>query len=65
MSSEPLPLETLGEELLVHSLSGEALPPGKGGPYRLFVPVADSKSPCQNMKQLWRILIEPPPQSPA
>ena len=58
-ASEPVKLAALAEGVLLHSLAGEALPPGKGGPFRLLIPegVADAPSACANVKAVTRIVV--------
>jgi len=58
-ASEPVALRALGQGVLLHSLEGEALPEGQGGPFRLLIPegVADAPSACANVKAVTRIVI--------
>ncbi|MEE2677012.1 MAG: molybdopterin-dependent oxidoreductase, partial [Myxococcota bacterium] len=58
-ASEPVKLAALAEGVLLHTLAGEALPPGKGGPFRLLIPegVADAPSACANVKAVTRIVV--------
>lgn len=51
-TSEPLPVAEAGDAVLVHSLSGAALPTEQGGPFRLYAGKSDR---CANVKALVRI----------
>jgi G3E family GTPase len=57
-ASDPVPLALLREGLLLHTLAGEPLAPGKGGPVRLLIPPdAGPPSPCSNVKAVVRIAL--------
>ena len=56
-ATPPVAAGSLLAGLLVHTLDGEPLPPGKGGPYRLLVPGdAGPGGPCANVKGVVRIV---------
>ncbi len=54
MTTAPVPVGEAGNAVLVHGLDGEALPEGKGGPFRLLVPPGEG-SACANVKKVVRI----------
>jgi G3E family GTPase len=60
-ASEPVPLAVLREGFLIHTLDDEALPDGKGGPFRLMIPesVAGAPPGCVNVKGVTRIVVKP------
>lgn len=53
MTTDPLPVDQVGDALLVHGLDQGPLPDDKGGPFRLLVP--DGRSACANVKSVCRI----------
>jgi hypothetical protein len=58
-ASEPVDLDVLLQGVLLHSLEGEPLPPGKGGPFRLLIPEAASADPvsCANVKGVAKLVL--------
>lgn len=58
-ASEPVAVSVLARGLVLHTLEGEPLPPGKGGPFRLLLPadVPDAPSSCANVKGMARIVL--------
>jgi G3E family GTPase len=62
-ASQPVPVDVLAHGLLVHTLHGEPLPPGAGGPYRLLIPpeIAGAPPGCANVKAVTRIVLRPAP----
>jgi G3E family GTPase len=60
-ASEPVPIEVLREGFLIHTLDDEALPEGKGGPFRLMIPESVDGAPpgCANVKGVTRIVFKP------
>ena len=58
-ASEPVPLAALREGVLIHTLEGEPLPLGKGGPFRLMIPpdTPGVPSSCANVKSVVRIVM--------
>lgn len=60
-ATPPVPVEALLPGLLVHSVDGDPLPDGKGGPFRLFIPGdAGPGGPCANVKGVVRIALRIP-----
>ena len=57
MTTEPVPVDEVGDAVLVHGLDGAALPEGKGGPFRLLVPPGEG-SACANVKKVVRIQLD-------
>jgi G3E family GTPase len=59
-ASEPVPLPTLREGLLVHSQAGAPLAREQGGPFRLLIPegVGGAPSSCANVKAVVRIVVK-------
>ena len=57
MTTEPVAVAEAGDAVLVHGLRGEALPEGKGGPFRLLVPPG-AGSACANVKKVVRIQVD-------
>ncbi len=59
-TSEPVPLDALRQGVLLHTLDGEPLPAGKGGPFRLLIPehVENAPSACANVKGVVRIVLK-------
>lgn len=57
-ASEPVPVPTLLEGFLLHSVGGEPLAPGQGGPFRLLIP--ESANPpsgaCANVKGVAKLV---------
>ncbi len=60
MSTEPAPVDQVGDAVVVHGLDGVELPSEKGGPFRILVPPGDGQSVCGNVKKLARVLIASP-----
>ncbi len=58
-ASEPIPVPGLRAGYLLHSLDGEALPDGKGGPFRLLIPEGTEGVPpsCANVKGVVKIVL--------
>ena len=58
-ASEPVDLAVLREGVLLHSLEGEPLPEGQGGPFRLLIPEHASPEPvsCANVKGVAKIVV--------
>jgi hypothetical protein len=48
--------------VLLHSLDGEPLPAGQGGPFRLLIPEEASSEPvsCANVKGVAKIVVRDP-----
>lgn len=58
MVTEPVPLSSLSEAVLVHTLDGGPLSAGKGGPFRLLIPGdAGPGGPCANVKKVVRVVV--------
>lgn len=53
LTTDPLPIDQVGDALLVHGLDQGPLPDNKGGPFRLLVP--EGRSGCANVKSVCRI----------
>ena len=58
-ASEPVPLTVLRRGVLLHSLEGEPLPAGQGGPFRLLIPEDAAPEPvsCANVKGVAKVVI--------
>ncbi|MCP5057531.1 MAG: hypothetical protein GY937_12520 [bacterium] len=59
-TSEPVPIDAIRQGLLLHTLEGDALPAGKGGPFRLLIPeeVENAPSACASVKGVVRIVLK-------
>ena len=57
-ASEPVPVDTLCQGLLLHTLEGRPLPADKGGPFRLLIPKEASppSGACANVKAVARLV---------
>ncbi len=58
-ASEPVAASTLCEGVLLHSLEDEALPPEKGGPFRLLIPekAGAPLGGCANVKGVAKLVL--------
>ncbi len=57
-ATPPVPARAVQNGLLLHTLDGEPLPAGKGGPFRLLIPGdAGPGGPCANVKAVVRIAL--------
>jgi hypothetical protein len=58
-ASEPVPVATLCQGVLLHSLSGAALPADQGGPFRLLIPeqAGAPLGACANVKGVAKLVI--------
>jgi len=58
-ASEPVPVPTLCQGVLLHSLSGAALPADQGGPFRLLIPeqAGAPLGACANVKGVAKLVI--------
>lgn len=54
LTTEPAPLDGVGESVIVHSLDGGPLPAEQGGPFRLY---AAAGSRCANVKNVVRVRV--------
>jgi DMSO/TMAO reductase YedYZ molybdopterin-dependent catalytic subunit len=54
LTTEPAPLDGLGDSVLVHSLDGGPLPAEQGGPFRLY---GAQGSRCANVKNVVRVRV--------
>ncbi len=54
LTTEPKALEAVGDSVIVHSLSGGALPNDQGGPFRLY---AAAGTGCANVKNVVRVRV--------
>jgi len=60
-ASPPVPVATLLDGLLVHTIDGAPLPAAQGGPFRLLIPdAAGPAGPCSNVKGVVRIVLRAP-----
>ena len=58
MTTEPAPIEDVGEAILAHSLGEGPFPAGMGGPFRVLVPPGEGRSACSNVKKVARIVVQ-------
>ena len=58
-ASEPVPVETFCEGVLLHTLRGEPLPAAKGGPFRLLIPepAGAPLGACANVKGVAKLVL--------
>ena len=57
-ATEPVPVSTLCQGVLLHTLDGEPLAAGKGGPFRLLIPEAANppSGACANVKAVAKLV---------
>lgn len=57
-ATPPVPAEALQRGVLLHSVGGEPLPAGKGGPFRLLIPGdAGPAGACSNVKGVVKLVL--------